>query len=107
MTTSLQLTNHLSFGVEPLVHSGELSALLLRPHHPMHVLVASGLAQLTYKVAPLVVVVPLLIVGLDVIGGHLTEINVTSPTCMVEIAAQQGFDVAALVIDKLEQACAG
>ena len=44
--------------------------------------------------------------GLDVIGGHLTEINVTSPTCMVEIAAQQGFDVAGLVIDKLEQACA-
>ena len=47
----------------------------------------------------------LLIVGLDVIGGHLTEINVTSPTCMVEIAAQQGFDVAGLVIDKLERAC--
>ncbi len=48
----------------------------------------------------------LLIVGLDLIGGHLTEINVTSPTCMVEIAAQQGFDVAGLVIAKLEQACA-
>ena len=47
----------------------------------------------------------LLIVGLDVIGGHLTEINVTSPTCMVEIAAQQGFDVAGAVIDTLEQAC--
>ena len=47
----------------------------------------------------------LLIVGLDVIGGHLTEINVTSPTCMVEIAAQQGFDVAGPGIDKLEQAC--
>ena len=43
---------------------------------------------------------------LDLIGGHLTEINVTSPTCLVEIAQQQGFDVAALVIDKLEQACA-
>ena len=40
-----------------------------------------------------------------IIGGHLTEINVTSPTCMVEIAAQQGFDVAGLVIDTLEQAC--
>ncbi len=48
----------------------------------------------------------LLIVGLDVIGGHLTEINVTSPTCMVEIAQQAGFDVAARVIDKLEAACA-
>lgn len=44
----------------------------------------------------------LLIVGLDVIGGYLTEVNVTSPTCMVEIAEQAGFDAAALVVDKLE-----
>ncbi len=56
--------------------------------------------------APILWARGLLIVGLDLIGGHLTEINVTSPTCMVEIAAQQGFDVAGLVIDKLEQACA-
>ena len=56
--------------------------------------------------APILWARGLLIVGLDVIGGHLTEINVTSPTCMVEIATQQGFDVAGLVIDKLEQACA-
>ncbi len=55
--------------------------------------------------APILWARGLLIVGLDVIGGHLTEINVTSPTCMVEIAAQQGFDVAARVIDALEQAC--
>lgn len=44
----------------------------------------------------------LLIVGLDVIDGHLTEINVTSPTCMVEIKAQTGFDVPGKVIDCLE-----
>ncbi len=46
----------------------------------------------------------LLIVGLDMIGGHLTEINVTSPTCMVEIAQQTGFDVAGLVVNQLERA---
>jgi len=44
----------------------------------------------------------LLIVGLDVIGGHLTEVNVTSPTCMVEIHEQQGFDVATRVIEAIE-----
>jgi glutathione synthase len=44
----------------------------------------------------------LLIVGLDVIGGFLTEVNVTSPTCMVEIAEQTGFDAAELLVDKLE-----
>ncbi len=43
----------------------------------------------------------LLIVGLDMIGGHLTEINVTSPTCMVEIATQTGYDIAGKVIDVL------
>lgn len=36
----------------------------------------------------------LLFVGLDVIGGHLTEINVTSPTCVREIDAQTGSDIA-------------
>ena len=48
----------------------------------------------------------LLVVGLDIIGGHLTEINVTSPTCFVEIEAQSGFAVAALFVDTLERVCA-
>ncbi len=43
----------------------------------------------------------LLIVGLDVIGDSLTEVNVTSPTCFVEIAAQTGFDVAGLFAERL------
>ena len=44
----------------------------------------------------------LLLVGLDVIGDWLTEVNVTSPTCFREITAQSGFDVAARFIDALE-----
>ncbi|MDT8990012.1 glutathione synthase [Curvibacter sp. APW13] len=48
----------------------------------------------------------LLLVGLDVIGDKLTEINVTSPTCFQEITDQTGFDVAAMFIDALEQAAA-
>ncbi|MFZ2986376.1 glutathione synthase [Ideonella sp.] len=44
----------------------------------------------------------LLLIGLDVIGSHLTEINVTSPTCFQEITDQTGFDVAARFIDALE-----
>jgi glutathione synthase len=44
----------------------------------------------------------LTIVGLDIIGDYLTEVNVTSPTCMVEIFDQAGFNTAALVIDALE-----
>ncbi len=44
----------------------------------------------------------LLLVGLDVIGDSLTEVNVTSPTCFQEITEQTGFDVAAMFIDALE-----
>jgi glutathione synthase len=47
----------------------------------------------------------LLLVGLDVIGDWLTEVNVTSPTCFREIAAQTGCDVAALFVDALERQC--
>ncbi len=46
----------------------------------------------------------LLLVGLDVIGNCLTEVNVTSPTCFQEIFDQTGFDVAAMFIDALEAA---
>jgi glutathione synthase len=45
----------------------------------------------------------LLLVGLDVIGDWLTEVNVTSPTCFREISDQTGFDVAGLFIDALER----
>jgi glutathione synthase len=46
----------------------------------------------------------LLLVGLDVIGDKLTEINVTSPTCFQEIFDQTGFDVAAMFVDAVEAA---
>ena len=39
--------------------------------------------------------------GLDVIGDYLTEVNVTSPTCIVEIAQQTGNDAAAALMDAL------
>jgi glutathione synthase len=45
----------------------------------------------------------LLLVGLDVIGDNLTEVNVTSPTCFVEITEQTGFNVAGMFIDALEK----
>ena len=44
----------------------------------------------------------LLLVGLDVIGDYLTEINVTSPTGMREIMDQTGFNVAGMMIDAVE-----
>ncbi|WP_334154058.1 glutathione synthase [Tepidimonas sp.] len=46
----------------------------------------------------------LLLVGLDIIGEHLTEVNVTSPTCFQEITQQTGYDVAARFVDALQVA---
>ncbi len=48
----------------------------------------------------------LLVVGLDVIGDYLTEVNVTSPTCFVEITEQTGFDVGAMFAAALQRAVA-
>src|SRR5216684_2350099 len=44
----------------------------------------------------------LLLVGLDVIGDWLTEVNVTSPTCFREIQDQTGFDVSGMFLGALE-----
>ncbi|KNZ34071.1 MAG: glutathione synthetase [Methylibium sp. NZG] len=48
----------------------------------------------------------LLLIGLDVIGDSMTEINVTSPTGFQEIMQQSGFDVAKVFVDALEAALA-
>jgi glutathione synthase len=45
----------------------------------------------------------LLLVGLDVIGDYLTEVNVTSPTCFQEITEQTGFNVAGMMLDAVER----
>ena len=45
----------------------------------------------------------LLLVGLDVIGDWLTEVNVTSPTCFQEITEQSGFNVPGMFMDALER----
>lgn len=46
----------------------------------------------------------LVFVGLDVIGDTLTEINVTSPTCAVELDTQFGLNICGLLMDHIEQA---
>jgi glutathione synthase len=57
-------------------------------------------------IAPTLAARGLLLVGLDMIGDKVTEINVTSPTCFQEIQQQTGFDVPAMFVDALEAAMA-
>jgi glutathione synthase len=63
--------------------------------------------EIAGTLGPILAARGLLLVGLDVIGDCLTEINVTSPTCFQEIFDQTGCDVAALFIDALEAALRG
>ncbi|MBK1782163.1 glutathione synthase [Advenella sp. WQ 585] len=60
--------------------------------------------QIAQAIAPVLRQRGLLLVGLDVIGDYVTEINVTSPTCFVEITEQTGFDVADHFAQALEKA---
>jgi len=59
--------------------------------------------EIAESLAPRLFARGLFLVGLDVIGDSLTEVNVTSPTCFREIAAQTGFDVAGMFVEALER----
>ncbi|CAN7713734.1 glutathione synthase [Pseudoduganella sp. LjRoot289] len=58
--------------------------------------------EIAETLGPVLAARGLLLVGLDVIGDKLTEVNVTSPTCFAEITQQTGFQVAAMFIDAVE-----
>jgi glutathione synthase len=62
--------------------------------------------EIAATLGPILAARGLLLVGLDVIGSCLTEINVTSPTCFQEITQQTGYDVAQRFVDALEAALA-
>jgi glutathione synthase len=60
--------------------------------------------EIAEAIGPVLAARGLLLVGLDIIGDCVTEINVTSPTGFQEVTKQTGFDVARMFVDALEQA---
>lgn len=62
--------------------------------------------EIASTLAPILKARGLFLVGLDVIGDYLTEINVTSPTCFVEITQQTEFNVAQFFVAQVEKAVA-
>lgn len=58
--------------------------------------------QIAETLAPILNERGLFLVGLDIIGDKITEINVTSPTCFVEITEQTDFNVPAFFAEQLE-----
>ena len=69
--------------------------------------VTERMRAIAAEVAPALRAKGLIFVGLDVIGDYLTEINVTSPTCVREIDAAFGTDIAGSLMDTIEKQLAG
>ena len=55
------------------------------------------------KIAPMLIEMELIFVGLDVIGDYITEINVTSPTCIRELDQQFDLNISAQLLDTIEE----
>lgn len=55
------------------------------------------------QIAPMLIEKELLFVGLDVIGDYITEINVTSPTCIRELDKLFNLNISALLMDEVEK----
>ncbi len=59
--------------------------------------------EICARVAPAIKEKGLIFVGIDVIGDYLTEINVTSPTCIRELDAAFGINISGMLMDAIER----
>ena len=94
------------FALARIPQGGEVRGNLAAGGKGVAMPLTAGERAIAQALGPVLAARGLLLVGLDVIGDRLTEINVTSPTCFREIMDQTGFDVAAMFIDALERAVA-
>ena len=86
---------------EPVAHAlaripapGELRGNLAAGASGKVVAITDRDRWLCAQIAPVLQAKGLYFVGIDIIGDYLTEINVTSPTCIREISAETGLDIA-------------
>ena len=89
------------FGLARLPAEGEVRGNLAAGGHGVVRALNDRDRELVARVAPVLKDKGIIIAGLDVIGGFITEINVTSPTCFREIDAQEGTDIAGRVMDAI------
>jgi glutathione synthase len=82
------------FGLARIPSPGELRGNLAAGAQGNVVAITDRDRWLCAEIAPTLKAKGLYFVGVDVIGDYLTEINVTSPTCIREIAAETGLDIA-------------
>ena len=81
----------------------DLRSNMVRGGSPKETELSAREREICHAIGPALRERGLLFVGIDVIGGWLTEINVTSPTGIRAIKNLGGKDIAALIWDKIEQ----
>lgn len=81
--------------------AGESRANLMAGGHGKVVAITDHDRQLCEMIAPSLQAQSLYFVGIDVIGDYITEINVTSPTCIRQIQAETDLDIAGDYLDFL------
>ena len=86
--------------------SGEVRGNMAAGGKPVAQPLSASDRRIAEQLAPVLWEKGLFLVGLDVIGESVTEINVTSPTGFQEIFNQTGFDVPGMFIESLEKAVA-
>ncbi len=80
---------------------GEARANLHRGGEAKPCEISAGEREIAARIAPVLKKEGIVLAGMDVIGGLMTEVNVTSPTCVREILKFGGADIAALVWDAI------
>jgi glutathione synthase len=91
------------FGLARIPQAGEIRGNLASGGKGVAQPLTQQELKIAQELAPQLASRGLHLVGLDFIGGFLTEINVTSPTCFVEITEQTGHDVALQWLTNLEK----
>ena len=95
--------NPVPFALKRLPPPGELRANLAAGGRGEAVELDERDYEICARLKPELLKLDLLFVGLDVIGGYLTEVNVTSPTCLRELNAARKLDIGAQVMDAIEE----
>ena len=60
--------------------------------------------EILNAIKPKLIKTGILVAGIDILGSFLTEINITSPTCLRELYDQQGINLAKDLIEQIEKA---
>ena len=95
--------NPVPFALSRMPAPGELRGNLAAGGHGMVVPITERDRFICQQLAPTLRAKGLYFVGIDVIGDYLTEINVTSPTCAIEIEAATGLDITGDFLDSLAE----